>query len=442
MNQLPYSYLKNMQSLLGNEYDDYIDTFTRPRTYGLRVNTHKISVQDFLALSPFTLTPIPWTDNGFYYDGAVNPAKHPYYYAGLYYLQEPSAMFPAATLPVRPGDRVLDLCAAPGGKSTELAARLQGKGLLVSNDISASRCKPLLRNLERFGFTNTFVCSQSPQELAERFPAYFDKILIDAPCSGEGMFRKDPSLINNWNADSNDTYSSLQKEIVHSALHMLKPGGDLLYSTCTFSPKENEEVIAYLLEQDPTLSLTTLEQPGFENGIGLPECVRIYPHKVKGEGHFTALIHKKGTLSAPGTDKKISVPSILKESLPDMQFPLTDGSFETIKDKLYFIPNMEVQRKGLRFLRTGLYLGDCKKNRFEPSQALAMALSPDTFKTSVSFSSNDERVKKYLKGETISIDDKKIKGWTLICVDGYPLGFGKASKGMIKNKLDAGWRIL
>lgn len=442
MNQLPYSYLKNMQSLLGNEYDDYIDTFTRPRTYGLRVNTHKISVQDFLALSPFTLTPIPWTDNGFYYDGAVNPAKHPYYYAGLYYLQEPSAMFPAATLPVRPGDRVLDLCAAPGGKSTELAARLQGKGLLVSNDISASRCKPLLRNLERFGFTNTFVCSQSPQDLAERFPAYFDKILIDAPCSGEGMFRKDPSLINNWNADSNDTYSSLQKEIVHSALHMLKPGGDLLYSTCTFSPKENEEVIAYLLEQDPTLSLTTLEQPGFENGIGLPECVRIYPHKVKGEGHFTALIHKKGTLSAPGTDKKISVPSILKESLPDMQFPLTDGSFETIKDKLYFIPNMEVQRKGLRFLRTGLYLGDCKKNRFEPSQALAMALSPDTFKTSVSFSSNDERVKKYLKGETISIDDKKIKGWTLICVDGYPLGFGKASKGMIKNKLDAGWRIL
>lgn len=442
MNQLPSSFLKNMQSLLGNEYDDYIDTFTRPRTYGLRVNTHKISVQDFLALSPFTLTPIPWTDNGFYYDGAVNPAKHPYYYAGLYYLQEPSAMFPAATLPVRPGDRVLDLCAAPGGKSTELAARLQGKGLLVSNDISASRCKPLLRNLERFGFTNTFVCSQSPQDLAERFPAYFDKILIDAPCSGEGMFRKDPSLINNWNADSNDTYSSLQKEIVHSALHMLKPGGDLLYSTCTFSPKENEEVIAYLLEQDPTLSLTTLEQPGFENGIGLTECVRIYPHKVKGEGHFTALIHKEGTLSSSGSEQKVSLPAVLKESLPDMQFPLTDGSFETIKDKLYFIPNMEVQRKGLRFLRTGLYLGDCKKNRFEPSQALAMALSPDTFKTSVSFSSNDERVKKYLKGETISIDDKKIKGWTLICVDGYPLGFGKASKGMIKNKLDAGWRIL
>ena len=442
MNQLPSSFLKNMQSLLGNEYDDYIDTFTRPRTYGLRVNTHKISVQDFLALSPFTLTPIPWTDNGFYYDGAVNPAKHPYYYAGLYYLQEPSAMFPAATLPVRPGDRVLDLCAAPGGKSTELAARLQGKGLLVSNDISASRCKPLLRNLERFGFTNTFVCSQSPQDLAERFPAYFDKILIDAPCSGEGMFRKDPSLINNWNADSNDTYSSLQKEIVHSALHMLKPGGDLLYSTCTFSPKENEEVIAYLLEQDPTLSLTTLEQPGFENGIGLPECVRIYPHKVKGEGHFTALIHKEGTLSGSGSEQRVSLPAVLKESLPDMQFPLTDGSFETIKDKLYFIPNMEVQRKGLRFLRTGLYLGDCKKNRFEPSQALAMALSPNTFKTSVSFSSNDERVKKYLKGETISIDDKKIKGWTLICVDGYPLGFGKASKGMIKNKLDAGWRIL
>lgn len=442
MNQLPSSFLKNMQSLLGNEYDDYIDTFTRPRTYGLRVNTHKISVQDFLALSPFTLTPIPWTDNGFYYDGAVNPAKHPYYYAGLYYLQEPSAMFPAATLPVRPGDRVLDLCAAPGGKSTELAARLQGKGLLVSNDISASRCKPLLRNLERFGFTNTFVCSQSPQDLAERFPAYFDKILIDAPCSGEGMFRKDPSLINNWNADSNDTYSSLQKEIVHSALHMLKPGGDLLYSTCTFSPKENEEVIAYLLEQDPTLSLTTLEQPGFENGIGLTECVRIYPHKVKGEGHFTALIHKEGTLSGSGSEQRVSLPAVLKESLPDMQFPLTDGSFETIKDKLYFIPNMEVQRKGLRFLRTGLYLGDCKKNRFEPSQALAMALSPNTFKTSVSFSSNDERVKKYLKGETISIDDKKIKGWTLICVDGYPLGFGKASKGMIKNKLDAGWRIL
>ncbi|MBP3852780.1 MAG: RsmB/NOP family class I SAM-dependent RNA methyltransferase [Erysipelotrichaceae bacterium] len=442
MNQLPSSFLENMKSLLESDYDNYIDTFSSPRTYGLRVNTHKISVQDFLAISPFTLTPVPWTDNGFYYDGAVNPAKHPYYYAGLYYLQEPSAMFPAATLPVRPGDRVLDLCAAPGGKSTELAARLQGKGLLVSNDISASRCKPLLRNLERFGFVNTFVCSESPQKLAERFPAYFDKILIDAPCSGEGMFRKDPTLIKNWTTDSNDTYRSLQKEIVRSALQMLKPGGDLLYSTCTFSPKENEEVIAYMLEQDPTLSLTTLEQPGFENGIGLRECVRIYPHKVKGEGHFIALIHKEGTLSGSGSEQRVSMPAVLKESLPDMHMPLVNGRFETIKDKLYYMPDMEVSRKGLRFLRTGLYLGDCKKNRFDPSQALAMALSPDTFKTSVSFSSNDERVKKYLKGETISIDDKKIKGWTLICVDGYPLGFGKASKGMIKNKLDAGWRIL
>ena len=161
MIQLPERFEEKMQCLLGSEFEEYIRCYEEPRYYGLRVNTRKISVEDFLKIAPFPLTPIPWIENGFYYDGEqVAPAKHPYYFAGLYYLQEPSAMTPANRLPVSPGERVLDVCAAPGGKATELGAKLMGEGVLVANDISSSRAKGLLKNLEVFGIGNMLVLSE------------------------------------------------------------------------------------------------------------------------------------------------------------------------------------------------------------------------------------------------------------------------------------------
>lgn len=196
MIKLPEKFENKMKELLQDEYDNYLQCYDEPRYYGLRVNTNKISVEDFLKIAPWSLTPVPWIPNGFYYDGdKIQPSKHPYYFAGLYYLQEPSAMTPASRIPVEPGERVLDVCAAPGGKATELGAKLKGEGVLIANDISNSRARGLLKNLELFGIGNMMVISEEPGKLVEYFPEYFDKILIDAPCSGEGMFRKDKKMV-------------------------------------------------------------------------------------------------------------------------------------------------------------------------------------------------------------------------------------------------------
>ena len=235
--ELPKTFEANMRALLGDEYEKYAKCLDKPMFHGIRINTMKISVQDFLKINPFHLKAVPWCENGFYYDETLDkPSKHPYYYAGLYYIQEPSAMTPANVLPVCKHDKVLDLCAAPGGKSTELGAKLNGTGLLVSNDISASRAKALLKNIELFGIENALVISESPHKLKERFFEYFNKILIDAPCSGEGMFRKSTSMITAWSDDKNESFAKLQREITGYAVDMLKPGGKLVYSTCTFSP--------------------------------------------------------------------------------------------------------------------------------------------------------------------------------------------------------------
>ena len=239
--ELPVAFCDEMKRILGDEYEDYLKSMEGTRKFGLRVNTAKISAEDFLKISPFELTPIPYVKNGFYYDGEKEqPAKHPYYFAGLYYLQDPSAMTPASRLPIEENDVVLDLCAAPGGKATELAAKLHGTGLLIANDISSKRAKALLKNIELFGVENSFIVTEYPKKLAEYFTGFFDKILIDAPCSGEGMFRKEPSMVKAWEQNGPEFYAALQEDILKQALPMLKPGGMLLYSTCTFSPLEDE----------------------------------------------------------------------------------------------------------------------------------------------------------------------------------------------------------
>src|SRR5699024_5768973 len=349
-------------------------------------------------ICPFSVHKIPWISNGYYYEGTEKPAKHPYYFAGLYYLQEPSAMTPAQLLPIEDGDRVLDLCAAPGGKSTELAAKLNGTGVLVSNDISNSRAKALLKNLELFGISNAFVMSESPHKLVQYFPLYFDKILIDAPCSGEGMFRKEPAVIKSWIEHGNEFYAKLQREIVADALQMLRPGGMLLYSTCTFSPMENEETIQYMMEICPELQIMPVERySGFGEGLvaegnsSLKECVRIWPHKMKGEGHFLALLKKGEGERAVRTSRKEKTAKFLEkqpellEFLSNINRKFDLSRMEIRGEKVFYVPECDQNLNGLRIMRSGLLLGECKKHRFEPSQALAMALKKEEYNQVVDF---------------------------------------------------------
>ena len=294
--KLSEEYLNRMRDLLGEEeFSAYLKSFDEERLYGLRVNTAKVTPEAFPELVSWDLKPVPWIPNGFYYEGTERPAKDPYYYAGLYYLQEPSAMTPAMLLPVEPGDRVLDLCGAPGGKSTELGVKLAGKGVLISNDISNSRAKALLKNLELWGISNICVTSETPDKLADVFGPWFDKILIDAPCSGEGMFRKDDDMVKSYEERGPEYYSEIQKEITDQAVRMLAPGGLLLYSTCTFSRCEDEEIICHILENHQEMELIRLPLfEGASGGIGLDGCIRLFPHKIKGEGHFISLLRKNG----------------------------------------------------------------------------------------------------------------------------------------------------
>ncbi|MGN0374354.1 MAG: RsmF rRNA methyltransferase first C-terminal domain-containing protein [Butyrivibrio sp.] len=444
--QLPEKYLDNMKSLLGDEFDSYIQSFEKPRLYGLRVNTSKISVEDFMKISPFKLTPIPWIPNGFYYSEEDKPAKHPYYFAGLYYLQEPSAMTPAYVLPVNPNDRVLDLCAAPGGKSTELGAKLRGTGLLVSNDISASRAKALLKNIEVFGIGNVLVTCEYPEKLAGIFPEFFDKILVDAPCSGEGMFRKDNKLIKSWETQGPEFFAPLQKNILDSAALMLKPGGYLLYSTCTFSKAEDEDNIFMFLENHPDFCLERIyDYEGFTRAFGMEEAVRIFPHKMQGEGHFVALLHKNGEafLNCKITYKGIKCPVEIQEFFEEFSCEYDLSSMAIQGEKVYLLPEEADRIKGIRTLRTGLLLGELKKNRFEPSQALAMTVNPSEYSTTVDFKGDSQGVIRYLKGETVEVSEGVIKGSSknvLITVDGFPLGWGKLNGTVIKNKYLPGWR--
>lgn len=464
----PEQFEKRMKAQLGESgFTAYEACFSENVSSAVRVNTLKLSPDEFQKLAPFPLKPVPWTQNGFYYDDSSVPSKHPYYYAGMYYLQEPSAMTPAAMLPVTPGDRVLDLCAAPGGKSTELGARLMGKGLLVANDISHSRAKALLKNIELFGIRNALVVSESPDKLAERFPGYFDKILVDAPCSGEGMFRKQPAIMRNWEQYGTGYYRDLQRQILPKAFEMLRPGGMLLYSTCTFSPEEDEEAVRFMLDSFPDLELTDMisgeqlpvyQSFGFETGRAewmekpLPEItktIRLFPHKIAGEGHFLALLKKRedaeGGTPVPlfrnyAKPKDISAEAAEFLTRIGTEFPLS--RITVSEDRLSLLPAEMPDYKGLRVLRAGLFLGESKKGRFEPSQALAMALSGSSYDSVLSFTADNPDVIRYLKCETVDCPAGAPDGYVLVCVDGYPLGFGKVKNGQFKNKYLPGWRML
>ena len=470
MADLPQSFLDSMKEILGEDYEAFLAGFDGQRQYGLRVNTLKMNLEEFERIAPFHLKKVPWISNGYFYEAEDAPAKHPFYSAGLYYLQEPSAMTPASRLKVQPGERVLDLCAAPGGKATELGAALQGEGLLVANDINTARAKALLRNLELFGISNSFVTNEPPHVLAERFPEFFHKIMVDAPCSGEGMFRKNPAVVDSWQEKGPEYFSKLQREIIVQAADMLLPGGMMFYSTCTFSPLENEKTITHLLKERPDMEVIPMEDyEGFAEGLtsyrgevfdeSCKLCRRIWPHKMSGEGHFMALLHKKNGTQQQ-VQQTVSQSSIWWEKCKGLnkeQKAAAEDFFSHVNiaydekridvrgDNLYYLPAPKYDGRGLHFLRNGLFMGEFKKKRFEPSQPFALALHAQDFDQVLDFPADDERLSRYLRGETLDVSDliageKKRKGWQLVMVAGHPLGFGKLVNNNLKNKYPAGWR--
>ena len=470
MADLPQSFLDSMKEILGEDYEAFLAGFDGQRQYGLRVNTLKMNLEEFERIAPFHLKKVPWISNGYFYEAEDAPAKHPFYSAGLYYLQEPSAMTPASRLKVQPGERVLDLCAAPGGKATELGAALQGEGLLVANDINTARARALLRNLELFGISNSFVTNEPPHVLAERFPEFFHKIMVDAPCSGEGMFRKNPAVVDSWQEKGPEYFSKLQREIIVQAADMLLPGGMMFYSTCTFSPLENEKTITHLLKERPDMEVIPMEDyEGFAEGLtsyrgevfdeSCKLCRRIWPHKMSGEGHFMALLHKKSGTQQQ-VQQTVSQSSIWWEKCKGLnkeQKAAAEDFFSHVNiaydgkridvrgDNLYYLPAPKYDGRGLHFLRNGLFMGEFKKKRFEPSQPFALALHAQDFYQVLDFPADDERLSRYLRGETLDVSDliageKKRKGWQLVMVAGHPLGFGKLVNNNLKNKYPAGWR--
>ena len=462
LSALPQAFLHRMEDMLGDEFEPFLAAYEQPRTYGLRVNTAKISCEEFEQIVPFEVKKIPWVSNGYFYNEDVRPSRCALYQAGLYYLQEPSAMTPASRIPVEPGEYVLDMCAAPGGKATAVGSALKGEGLLVANDISTTRARALLRNLELFGIPNLFVANEKPEKMVNNFPEFFHKIILDAPCSGEGMFRKEEALARDWTPEKSEELSRIQKQLCLNAADMLQPGGQMLYSTCTFSKKEDEENVAYILEKYPSMELVPIDKEqfkGLSDGFGYPQTARLFPHRIQGEGHFLALFHKKedengsgsgaAVLRLSGDEKEASKRAKEAGKQEDLMKFLKNcrkewdlGRIYIRDEQVYYLPEGLKTGLPLRFLRTGLHLGELKKGRFEPSQAFAMALKKDEYPVRLDLKTEDERVIRYLKGETISLvnEEEPVKGWCLVTVEGFPLGWAKGNGMTLKNKYYAGWR--
>ncbi|MHB8065072.1 MAG: RsmF rRNA methyltransferase first C-terminal domain-containing protein [Ruminiclostridium sp.] len=468
--KLPEEFVNKMQELMGEEFNSYLESYKKPRFYGLRVNTLKISVEEFLKISPFHLEPVPWTTDGFYYQEADNPGRHPYYYAGLYYIQEPSAMLPGAAIDIMPGDKVLDLCAAPGGKTIQMAAQMKGQGLLVANDNNNDRVKSLVKNIELYGVKNAIVLNETPDKLANNFERYFDKILVDAPCSGEGMFRKDEAAIKSWEKYKGGKCCGMQWDILAQVDKLLKPGGSILYSTCTFSPEEDELMIEkFMNEYEGVYELLEIPKVGgieggrtqWSNGkYDFSKAARLWPHKQDGEGHFAVLIKKKDKncehivnedyeeingLRKWEKSHAINDANDLKNFNLELAAFIENDTSMDLKghafqkgNNIYHLPERCPDLSGLKIAKSGWYLGEMGLRGFIPSHSFAVSLLSKEIKNKISFTSDSREVNSYLKGETLIISGEK--GYTGICVDGYSLGWAKQTSDMLKNLYPKGWR--
>lgn len=414
-----------MKNDLKNEYESFIESYNSSPLSGLRVNTLKLSAEEFKNTVDFCREEVPWCPTGFIYDGKMG--NHPSSLAGLFYSQEPSAMIAAELADVKKGDKVLDLCAAPGGKSTQLAAKLQGEGLLVSNEINAARAKILCENIERMGIKNAVVTNMHPEKMEKHFPEFFDKIVVDAPCSGEGMFRKDEVAVQEWSIEHTLSCAVRQLSILDSAYKMLAPGGKLVYSTCTFSKAENEEVAQSFEEK-------------YED-IALVDMHRLMPHKVKGEGHFSAVFEKNGIkkpcrLSSASQAKKEMVEIYRRFEKENLNVCL-EGSFVSFGDFLYLMPGEMISLDKIKCVRPGIQLGEVRKGRFIPSHHLCMALKKEDFKRSIPLS--EEEILLFVKGEAIAYNSEKGYG-AMLYKEKYPLGWYKYSDGVAKNHYPKGLR--
>ena len=453
---LPIEFEKKMKAFLGDEWDDFLYSYDNNRFQALRFNTLKVQSQEermriLKTLKISSDKKVSWANEAYYFDENVRPGKHPYHEMGLYYIQEPSAMSAAALLAPKPGMRVLDLCAAPGGKSTYLG----DSGLLVSNEINTQRSRILSQNIERMGIKNAIVTNEDSFVLASHFPGFFNAIQVDAPCSGEGMFRKLPEAIEQWSMENVAICAARQKEILDNAAVMLKPGGTIVYSTCTFSKEENEDVIEYFLERHPDFTLEEME--------------RFWPHKVDGEGHFVAkLVRRGGVDTGLKADRKTkknknsknrkneTKPALTKENMKllsefldetiseDMAAWIKNSRLVMFGEQLYRLPDMEVDIKGLKVQRAGLHIGEFKKQRFEPSHSLALALKLNDAKNVVKLTCDNPQTIGFFNGQSVMLSDEQAaeckKGWALVCVDGYPAGWGKVNGAQVKNHYPKGLR--
>lgn len=450
---LPKEFENRMKNMLGEEYTAFLSSYDEKKWQSLRINTLKAKKENFLSEKKFSLEPVAWCETGYYYGDGEQPGKHPYHEAGVYYIQEASAMAPGTYLEAQPGERILDLCAAPGGKSTQAACMLQGEGLLVCNEIHPARAKILSENIERMGVRNALVTNETPQALEKAFPLYFDRILVDAPCSGEGMFRKNEEARQEWSPVNVELCASRQQEILQCASNMLKPGGRLVYSTCTFAPLENENIVGWFLKNHPDFTIKEVkkwdgmaagESAWMEEPIEeIKGTLRLWPHKLRGEGHYVAVLERDllGTVGKePLVEKGISE----KECKEYFEFAKQylkippRGKLIRFGEQLYIAPDELPSLHRLRVLRPGLHLGTMKKNRFEPSHALALALKPSEVKNSLQLLADGEEIHAYLRGETFQAEGEK--GWYLICAGDYSIGWGKLSGGIMKNHYPKGLR--
>ena len=427
---LPEAFLERMKHQLGEEYPLFLQSLERPRAVALRYNPLKGAAP----VMDFTGEQVPWEPMGYYYDPEARPGLHPYHEAGAYYLQEASAMAPVALLDPRPGERVLDLCAAPGGKTTQIAGRMNGEGFLLCNEINPKRAKILSRNIERMGVSNALVTNEHPERLAERFAGFFDRVLVDAPCSGEGMFRKEEAAVTDWSQETVEMCARRQGEILHSAAQMLRPGGRLVYSTCTFAPEEDELAVAAFLESHRSFEPEVLDAPWFEpveNGGH-----RLWPHKLLGEGHFAAVLRKNG-------GEEGDVPPMAGEKLPkqwlsfakELKIDLPAGKAVSFGSNLFWAPEELPDIRRLKVLRPGLELGEVKKDRFEPAHALALWLKACA--NTVSFDPEGPEIREYMHGNVLPGTQK---GWCLIKAGDYSLGWAKGDGRQLKNHYPKGLR--
>jgi len=463
-NSLPPSFLARMQYQLGDEYDDFLASYRQPPDIGLRVNTLKLTPEKFEAISPFQLTNIPWAPAGYVVPPKIRPGKHPYHAAGLYYLQDPSAMAVVELLAPKPGERVLDIAAAPGGKATHIAALMSGDGLLVANDLNLRRSQILAKNLERWGARNAIVLNETPARLLGHFGAYFDRVIVDAPCSGEGMFRKDPAARTAWMPKLVENCAVRQDSILVDAAKLVCKGGVLAYATCTFAPEENEGTIARFLDSHPEFEL--IDPPlftGFCSGrpdwLGenmaqsqiMQRTVRLWPHHALGEGHFIALLRRRVQSDSSHLSIHRERPPMFSHSLPlfqknereyfDQFFTKTlnwqppEDRLALMGSHLYQIPADCSDLRGLKVIHWGWWLGTMKKKRFEPSHALCMGLRAQDVRDVVPLTLDNPAVDRYLRGEVLSSSGDD--GWTIVSVDDFPLGWGKRVQGRLKTHLPA-----